>query len=698
MMTWIGRAALAIAFNMPVAAARAEVARLEVLERAPLLDGQSFGKVGAYERIRGRLIFSVDPAAAENATIVDLKLAPRDAEGRVVFAADFILMRPADPARANGRLLYEVNNRGNVGLLSTFNDAAPSNLPARTEHAGSGFLFEQGYAILSSGWTWDVPPGADRLRADLPGITENGKAITGKVTGEIAVLKSTDSAPHVGMMSVGYPPADPSAPEATMTMRATADGPSIAIARDRWRFGRKIYTRFTYDPAWVTLDDGFKPGGIYRVTYRAREPRVVGLGLAAIRDALSFFRYDRTDRMGDANPLVEPSGDLPKAVIVFGHSQSGRVIAAMLEQGLTIDGRGRSVMDGAYINAAGGGKGSFNHRFAQSSRHFSPDIEMDYPTDYFPFSTATSTDPITQSSGSLLSKYSTARPAPKLFIVNSSAEYWARSASLTHTTVDAEADLMPDPTARVFFMAGGQHNPGRGGDRGEFSACRNPLDYRPLMRGLLLRLDAWITLGRQPPESMVPSLADSSLGTLTQYVETFPRIPSLRIAVRMLTPPRLDFGPRFAAEGIADLVPPQAKEPFATRVPQPDEDGLDKSGLRMPEVIAPLGTYTGWNLYNAATEAPERLGRWDGSFIPFARSEDERIATGDPRRSVEERHASRDAYLERYAAATLSLAEQELILGDDVNPMIERAGRLYDRIMARDLGDESCDFLKDPPR
>ncbi|MBM3512934.1 MAG: hypothetical protein FJX59_04375 [Alphaproteobacteria bacterium] len=684
---------LAILFAA-AAPALAEVTRIEILERVPLLEGRAFGKVGAYERIRGRLTFAANPNAPENGAIVDLKLAPRDAEGRVTYAADFLLLKPVDPARANGRLLYEVNNRGNIGLLGSFNNAAPSNAPSRPEHAGTGFLFEQGYIILSTGWSWDVAPGGDRIRADLPGLSDAGKPITGRVTGEVAVLAPTDSASHVGMLAVGYPPVDPAAPDATLTVRETANAPSTAIARERWRFGRKIDGTLIYDPAWITLDGGFEAGAIYRLVYRAREPRVVGLGLAAIRDALSFFRYEKADRYGAPNPLLEPAGAALTAVLAFGHSQSGRVLAAMLELGLTLDGRDRPVMDGIYVNVAGGGKGSFNFRFAQTSRHFSPDVEMDYPTDYFPFSTADSTDPETQVTTSLLARYA-GKPTPKLFIVNSSAEYWARAASLVHTTADAGADLPPAPSARVYLMTGGQHNPGRGGDRGDFSACRNPLDYRPMMRGLLIRLDAWVTLGREPPASAVPQLADGTLGTLAAYTESFPKIPALRVPGHLLVPPRLDFGPRFASEGIADLMPPQPKASFATRIPQPDTDGIDRGGLRMPEITAPLGTYTGWNLYNAATEAPDRIGRWDGSFIPFPRSEDEKIATADPRRAVSERYASKDAYLEAYAAATLSLAEQELILDADVNPMIDRAGRLYDRVMARGLGDESCDVVKE---
>jgi hypothetical protein len=408
---------------------------------------------------------------------------------------------------------------------------------------------------------------------------------------------------------------------------------------------------------------------------------------------VAFFRYNRADRVGAPNPLLEPTGELPKFALAFGHSQSGRLLNAMIHGGFLADGRGRGIFDGVYVNVAGAGKGSFNHRFAQASRHFSPDIELDFPTDWFPFSTAPDTDPVAEATASLLDRARGKGPLPKMFIVNSAAEYWARSASLVHTTVDGLNDLAPSAEARVYFIAGGQHNPGRGGDRGMFAACRNSLDYRPMMRALLLQLDAWATLGRAPEPSAYPQLSDNALGSLSQYTDAYPKFAVMRLPTRLLEPPRLDFGPRFAAEGVAEIIPPKAGAPYAARVPLPDQDGLDRAGLRMPDIQVPLGTYTGWNLQNAATGAPERLGRWDGSFFPFARDENERLAAGDPRSSIAERYASRDSYVEAYTAATVALAEKELILAMDVGPMIERAGRFYDRIMAHAPEDEDCDYI-----
>jgi len=682
-----------VGFVLAVSSARAEVDRIEIYERVPFADGKTFGNIGAYERIRGRLTFTADPSAPENQAIVDIKLAPRDAQGRVTYAADFMILKPIDPTRSNGRLLYEVNNRGNAGMLGTFNDARSSNLPATAEHAGNGFLFEQGYTLLWSGWTWDVPPGDNRMRADLPTTGDAGRVITGRVSGEVTVSEPTTSARHTGLMSVGYPPANPEDPEAVLTVRSSALGPRTPIARSQWRFGRMQNGTLFYDPAWITLDGGFKAGAIYSLTYTARESRVVGLGFAAVRDAVSFFRYSRADRVGAPNPLLEPKGDLPKWAIGYGHSQSGRFLNGMVYGGFTVDGRGRPVFDGVYAKMAGSGRGSFNYRFAQSSRHFSPHVELDFPTDWFPFATTTSTDPITKATGHALERAAAAGFVPKLFIVNGTAEYWARSASLNHIAVDASGDVPTNESTRIFLLSGSEHNPGRGADRQQFAACRNPLDYRPLTRALLMHLDAWATLQKEPPANAMPQLVDDTAGALRQYVDAFPKIPAVRLPTQLLEPPRLDFGPRFNSEGIADIVPPKIGDAFAVRVPMPDADGLDQAGLRLPELQAPLGTYTGWNVQNAATGAPERLGRWEGSFFPFPRTESERAASGDPRRSIEDRYATRAAYIEAYAAAALDMAAKEQILAIDVDPMIERAGQFYDRIMAHPPEDESCTYI-----
>jgi hypothetical protein len=696
-MTWRVRRILA-AFTFIYAAllfrpVLAEVERIEILERSVFAEGKAFGNVGPYERLRGRLYFAVEPGAAENQSITDIRLAPRDAGGRVTFAADFVLLKPLDGARGNGRLLYDVSNRGNLYALSSFNDAVATNLPGTLADAGNGFLMEQGYAILTTGWSWDVTPGNGRLRADLPIATEAGKPVYGRVEGEVSVSVQAYSARHVAQGAVGYEPVSADDPNDVLTVRDSALGPRTPIARSRWHFGYEGGGRTIYDPAIITLEGGFKPGAIYTLTYTARGPRVAGLGLAGIRDALLFFRNERADRIGAPNPLMVQGGNLPTTVLAVGSSQAGRLLQTMVYHGLVADGRGRMAFDGALITVAGAGRGGFNFRFAQAGRHFSPDLDLDFPTDVFPFATSPQTDGVTMQTASALDRANALNAVPKLIYINTATEYWGRSASLTHTTADGGADLEPDKRARLYLVAGGAHFLNPPIDRDGLAHCRDPLDYRPLLRAMLLHLDGWVTLKKEPPPSMVPRLSDGTLGKLAQYVEAFPKIPGLRTPTRMLEPPRLDFGGRFTESGIADVVPPRVGKTYPVLVPLPDSDGLDKGGVRLPDISVPLGTYTGWNPQNASTGAPERLARYDGSFVPFERNESDRTAGGDPRPSIKERYPTREAYTKAYAAATLALAEQELILGSDVNPMIDRAGAFYDRVMSRDPADESCKFL-----
>lgn len=674
---------------------KADVDRVEVLERSLVADGKPFGNVGAYERLRGRIHFSMEAGAAENQAVVDIKLAPRDSQGRIHFAADFVLLKPAEPARGNARLLYDVPNRGVPLALAYLNDGSPDISPETADGAGNGFLMEQGYAILATGWAWDVPLGGDRLHADIPMITDGGKAVDGLVNGEIMPLVPTGSASYASALTLTYEPARIDDPNARLTVRDSAFGPRTLIPRDHWQFGRKVNGQIVYDPTFITLNDGFKPGLIYTLTYTAHGSRVVGLGLASIRDTLLFFRHEREDHFHTPNPLIEHGGDLPHAVLAFGHSQSARVLETMIAQGFAADDHGRLAFDGALISGAGAGKGGFNMRFGQSGRRASSDTELDFPTDWFPFTTATETDPITNQNGSVLDRANAANAVPKIIYVNASTEYWARGASLLHTAVDASADISIDRRTRVYMVAGGFHAPGRNTGRGMLARCGNPLDHRPFLRALLLHLDSWITLKKDPPPSMVPTLSDNTLGKLSDYLGAEVKIPGLRTPTRVFEPPRMDFGPGFETTGAATVVPPRSGKTYAALVPMPDSDGTDKAGMRLPDLTVPLGTYTGWNLYNAATGAPERLSPNDGSFIPFARNENERIAASDPRPSIAERYPKRDAYIEAYAAAALTLANKEMIVGSDINAMVERAGRFYDRLMARDPANESCAFLSD---
>jgi hypothetical protein len=682
---------LAIAgLTWPAAAA---VERLEIIERAPFAGGAAFGAVGPYERIRGRLHFAVDPEDPANALIVDLKLAPRDERGIVTFTADFILLRPEDLSRGNRHLLYEVNNRGNLGALAFFNEASWNNDPTSLADAGNGFLLEQGYSILWSGWNWDVVPGEGRLQIALPIATERGAPITGPVAAEFVAGAWTRVAPFMWGDSRGYPPTSLAAPDARLTVRMEPDGPRTEIARDHWRFGRLDGERLVPDPARIFHVAGFEPGLIYEVVYQARDPVVVGLGLAAIRDAISFFRYETADATGTANPLARAGAPNPEAALIFGISQSGRVIQHMLWQALHVDEAGRMVFDGALIHVAGAGKGSFNHRFAQTTRHPSHLEDQQYPADFFPFTTTPARDPVTGARGDVLERARAAGAVPRLFYTTTSTEYWTRAASLLHTDVTGSADVPLDPNARLYFIAGAQHGNWRFPERAPFQNCGNPLDHRPPMRALLLALDAWASAGRGPPDSIYPKLAEGTLGSVADFRRAFPKIPGVALPGDNLQPPRLDLGPRFASHGIADKQPPDFGPPYVTRVPLPDADGNDRGGIRLPDLAVPLGTYTGWNLRAPVIGAPDKLARWSGSFVPFAPTETARRAAGDPRPSLAARYPSRADYRDRVDAATRELAKQGFLLAADVPEITARAVAFYDRVRARHADDPACDYI-----
>lgn len=699
--TFFGLLAIGVAC-FPLLEARAAVERIDIQSRSLVADGEAFGLVGPYMRIAGRLHYSVDPQSELNTRVRDLALAPTDSRGRVTFSGDFILLTPLDPSRGNGRLLYDVTNRGGMVALGRLNNATGRTGARSSQDMGNGFILEQGYSVLWTGWNWDVAPGLHSLTIDLPiAQGEDGRPLTGTVLGEVAPTAPTYSARHVGMRSVGYPPVESEMDSATLSVRNADENTYTQLPRDNWAFGRPItpesFDQLINDPTWITLKTGFEAGRVYQLAYTAKNPRVVGLGLAAMRDAISFFRFERQDAWGVANPLLGQGGDLPKGTIVYGHSQSARAINTMIWNGLHVDEKGRMVFDGAFLDGAGSGKGSFNFRFAQTSRHMSPDIELDYPTDFFPFSTVEQIDPVTEERGSLLDQARLLNAVPRIFIVNTATEYWARSASLLHTDTEGTTDVTPDPSVRLYAIAGAQHVASAGATRGSFVHCRNPLDNRPILRALFSHLDAWVTLDRAPPPSRFPHISDGTLVTAEAYRAAYPDAAFMRTPKAPLAPPRLDHGRRFATEGIANRVPPRRGQTYKTLVFNSNEDGQDMSGIRLPDLQVPLGTYTGWNPQNAETAAPTRLSRWFGSFIPFARTVPERQVRNDPRPAITERYTSRDDYVAAFAEATLALAGDELILGIDINPMIERAGTFYDAVLAHTPTDESCVYTTSAP-
>jgi hypothetical protein len=332
------------------------------------------------------------------------------------------------------------------------------------------------------------------------------------------------------------------------------------------------------------------------------------------------------------------------------------------------------------VHVAGAGRGSFNHRFAQPSRDGHPFMNCFYPTDIFPFTDLEQSDPETDLSDGILGRAVKENVTPKIFYTNSSYEYYGRAASLIHTALDGTQDAPPAKDTRIYLFAGGQHGPAAfPPSQQRAQQMANPNNFRWSMRALLLALNQWVADGKEPPPSRYPRLADQNLTSLTDL--KFPKIPGVRLPERIQTAYRLDFGPSFRSQGIISLEPPKVGKPFPTLVPQVDSDGNETAGIRLPDIQVPLATYTGWNLRAPELGAADELLSMVGSFIPFARTQAERLKLHDPRPSIEERYANRLEYLERVKATAHRLVREGYLLESDIPSIVTGAGDKWDYLL-----------------
>ncbi len=650
---------------------RANVTRIEISSRSDLLGGKSFGLAGAYEKIAGRVWFEVDPREAHNRVIVDLDKAPRNARGLVEFSADIYILKPKDPNRGNGAVLVEIPNRGRKLMLPLLNDHAVGAAdPASEADLGDGFLLRQGFTLVWIGWQFDVPQQAGLMRLYPPTATDNGKAITGLVRSDYVLSARSYDQSLAERNHAPYPALDPQSAENVLTVRETALGERRVIPRSEWQFARLVNGQVEPSPAHVYLKTGFEPGKIYELVYRAQNPVVVGLGLAAVRDVVSHFKYQ-------AGAVVSV-----RRAYALGISQTGRFLRHFLYQGFNADERDRQVFDGVIAHVAGGGRGSFNHRFAQPSRDGQPFQTFFYPTDIFPFTDREQTDAETGETDGLLTHAKNPRALPKIFYTNSSHEYWGRAASLVHTTIDGRGDAELMDNVRIYLMAGSQHSPGTfpPAYSSEFPSQQrlNPTDFGWAMRALLVAMDRWVKDGAPPPPSQYPRVADGTL--VPPQSVAFPKLPGVNLPQRVKEAYRVDYGPQFK-QGVITVEPPRIGKPFPILVPQVDRDGNERAGIVLPEVAAPLATYTGWNLRDPKAGAPHEMARLSGSYIPFARTRAERERTGDPRLSIEERYQNRAHYLGLAAEAALKLIKDGYLLAEDLPALLKRAGEHWDYAM-----------------
>src|ERR1700691_1493322 len=651
-----------LALLLTVLPLHARVVRVEVASRTSVLDGKVFGDAGAYERITGRVYFSLPVANVHNLRIVDLGNAVNLKDGEVEFSADFVAVRPKDAHKGNGSMLLEVPNRGNARILSLA-DGGDQDL---SQDAGDAWLLRNGFTVVSLGWQWDAAgPGA--LRFYAPVAQDNGQTITGLLRGDLMLSKAMAEIPlgHFTDGSIGgseYPVASPDDPRNVLTVRGARDAQRSIIPRADWQFAHTVRGKLVPSDRYIHLNGGFQPGKIYEYVYVAANPVVAGGGFAAIRDFASYAKHDPEA----ITPVERVYGE--------GISQNGRFLRDFLYQGFNADEEGRMALDGVLAHVAGAGRGSFNYRFAQPSRDARPTSSIFFPTDIFPFTDEPERDPITGITGGVLDQAAADKVVPRIFFSTTSYEYWGRVAALIHISADGEQDASISDNVRIYHFTGLQHfsvpfppQKGTGDELGQ--EPQSPLPMRYFWRSMIANMDAWVHSDTLPPASSYPKIADGNLVTLEKYA--LPAIPGVNRPHEASQAYRLDFGPNWQ-QGILSIQPPKVGPAFPVLVPQVDADGNERDGVRLPEITVPLATYAGWNLRDPSIGAPDQRVSFEASYIPFPKTAADRQKMGDPRKSIAERYASREEYLAQYKKAVDALVQQRWILPEDRAALLHR--------------------------
>jgi Alpha/beta hydrolase domain len=640
----------------------ADVSVIQVESREPLAAGTSFGGVGAYEKIRGRFFGELDPSDPLNAGIVDLDKAPRNDRGRVEYSSDFVLIKPVDLSKGNATLLYDVNNRGNLRALQQFNSAPNNNNPSTPDDMGNGFLMRNGYAVTWSGWLNDIEPGKG-LRLNVP-VAKNGtKAIEGDVWDEIVFNGKPATEAHLTFQA-----ASTAKTKATLLIRATSAGPAKMVPAAQWEFVDAHTIRL------LPAGTAFQRGLIYQFVYHAVDPPVSGIGFAATRDWVSFLRNREADAIGQPNPLAPNGKPSVQFTLAHGTSQSGRYLRDFLYRGFNEDEQHRRVFDGMNVHIATA-RVFLDYRFSEANQGFHPGgyASLFYPDVSFPFAYETQTDSLTGRTDGLLERCSARNNCPKIIHTISATEYWFSSESLVQTDTLGQHDTTPPDSVRIYFIAGTEHLGGRGAANAP-GFCQEPynsVDATPVLRVALQHLQRWVKDGTAPPPSQYPTLKD---GTLVPGNRAgFPAVPGVNWPATALPRPIFDYGPNFAKGILTKVLPGVSTRSYPTLVPKVDADGNETSGIRLPDVAVPLATVTGWALRAKDLPAAGELCFLDGSRIPFAKTQAERQAAGDPRLSLQERYTTPADYVSKVEAAATALAKQGYLLDEDVERIVAKA-------------------------
>jgi hypothetical protein len=664
---------------------RGGIAEIRITGTQPVFSGASFGAVGAYEILSGKAYGTLDPRAPANAGLTNLRYVPLNAEGLINYSMDIAILRPVNAGAGNGRIFFEIINRGGPQSFGILNKGSLTN-------PGNGFLMKQGYAIVLSGWQPEANPATAAYKAYFPIATKGTQPITETVmevyvpdTPETGAGNTHMVTSNVLNSNLTYPPYPPaiapvSSPAgATLTVRQHYDDARIPLSISAVTFT---------SPTRVAIDltegksKGMDAGAIYELVYQAENPYVGGVGFASVRDLISYLRNQTVDSAGNDNP-ARPNGMPIAAAYGWGRSQSGRFLKQFIYAGFNEDLSGRMVFDGGFALVSGARMTDHNVPFAQTSRWIRQHEERDYAGTEFPFTYQTVYDPRTGKTDGILNRCSATRTCPKIFHIDSDYESWHGHISLVVTDPEGHELRKPEGFAsgserrldsavhdnngvalpdnvRAYQLSGQAHGAGNGTPSATpVTNCKlasNPLDDSAVDRALVVAMDEWVTGGATPPASEYPNLAAKTLQTLEEQAAMWPTIPGF------------PFNRRIAMAQVANYgtVPPSYGATYPIYVPKTDPViGNPRGGVIGPDLAAPLGTYMGRN-FRAPGHAEDELCAGNSGFIPFAATKAARLASGDSRPSLEELYpggatqfyAQRRAQIEALIAKRLALPSE----------------------------------------
>ena len=669
-------ATLILAFGRMDADAR--VVRLVVERTTPYADGEAIGTHGPFERLAGTVYMVVDPEDPVNAVIVNLDKAPRNAEGLVEFSAPFVIIKPVDVTRGNRKILYGINNRGNNIEISFHAYPAPAlrALLGSSTETDDQIIFRLGYTFVDAGWAGDITTTEARLGAHLPVAREpDGSAVVSRV--RIEYSSSGYTLPLKGNDRFrSYETADTDPAISTLTVRDGIEGRRVPIAPDEWAFGRCPTGRLSLEATTtdICLFEGFDPDRIYELMYPAKGAWVMGLGYAVTRDLASFLRYAAVDDAGNRNPLAESETTLGvRRVYGFGISSTGMYLRDFLYLGFNEDESARQVFDAVRILIPGTHRLMANIEFSDPNVYSRQDQHADFTSSsYPPLTYAVTSDPISGLHDGILK-----RPAtdPLVFHVDTANEFWQMNASLNVHDGRGEPVPIPD-NVRLYYIANHSHVGASGvaARPTDTGTCAYPVNgnrsYATVLRALIVALDAWADGGVAPPPSVYPEVGNGTLVRVAEAAAAFPAIPGVTFPRVVNELDLLDFGPAFGSTGghVTEL-PPLRRGRYQVLVPKPDADGIDAVGIRTVDVAAPVGTNIGWNLRAPGPRGMDLCGL-SGAFIPFAETRADRVANGDPRRSLQERYGDHAGFVAAVERATDGLLEQRFLLAEDAEVII----------------------------